>query len=1115
MYRPSDADQTGEGPFVLLRLSRVVVTRARSDLAVVGAAWLLLLCATSVLAATVLYADTVATGGLREAVAAEDVTTRNVDVRIAIDPDRLAAVDAIVRPTLGAALGSVGGAVVRIVRSDPLVPAGSGEGSATDLAVAASLEGLPEHARLTAGRWATAGADPIEATLSEPAARALGIGLGDRSSFTDIRAPSVGASFVVVGLWTPVDPNDPYWLGDPLERAGSQAGATGTTTRGPFVVADADLGAGISRGLSAEWRGLVPVAALSPGNARQLSSDVAGLRTRLGAQLPATAQPTVTTGLPRLLDSLTAAISASRSSILLLALQFGALAVYAVVLVSGLLLERRRAETALLRSRGATTGHLVRMALVEALLLALPVVVLAPLIAVGIVALVSRLGPAPVPTLVPTAGTVVAPAVVAVVAGLVWLAALTLPTVASAAAEAGVRASLARPIARTLGQRLGLDLVLVVVAGIGLWQLRLYGAPLTRTAGGTLVADPLLVAAPALTLVAGGIVAIRILPRLAELGERGLGRARGLVASLGSRQLARRPLRYTRSALLLVLAVALGTFAAAYAATWTRSQADQAAYRAVASVRVVANDYPTTPPWASASLVAGAPGVAAAVPVSLETVASGRSLREVRLAAVDAARLGAVIGSDSRAQRDDTDLRALAAARPDVGLPLPGRPARIRLTIDAALVPVESPLNPVDTAAFGTSEAIGASAVVADGSGRLSRIALGSFRLAGGRQSVATPLSVDAGGTVATATPPLRLEALELTIDPPTEVATIGSFAIDGLAVSDEASGERWVDARLDPAASGWSWRRDDDRGSETVATPADAPGRIEIANSRPISSTFEGAPTVFRLSVVEPREDALAAIANPALLAGAGLAIGDGLTLDAGGHPLDVRIVGSATLFAPLDPTAPFLVVDGPTLDLDRFAALGDVPRIDEWWLATTDDGQAAAGALEAPPFAAKQVIVRASLERSLLTDPVSLGVIGALALGAVAALVFAAIGFLVNTTVATAERSGELAVLRALGVSRRQLLGWLLAESAVLLVVGLIGGVALGILLAQVVLPATALTASGAPAVPAPIVVIPLEALVPIEAGAITLLVAALVIATRQVPPLHVGGAIRAGEE
>jgi hypothetical protein len=87
--------------------------------------------------------------------------------------------------------------------------------------------------------------------------------------------------------------------------------------------------------------------------------------------------------------------------------------------------------------------------------------------------------------------------------------------------------------------------VLVAVAVIAMLQLRLYGATLTRNTRGTLGVDPLLVAAPAIGLVAGAVLAIRIVPRLAELVERALARTKGLIGSLAARQVAR-PLRYTR-----------------------------------------------------------------------------------------------------------------------------------------------------------------------------------------------------------------------------------------------------------------------------------------------------------------------------------------------------------------------------------------------------------------------------------------------------------------------------------------------------------------------------------------------------------------------------------------
>ena len=50
----------------------------------------------------------------------------------------------------------------------------------------------------------------------------------------------------------------------------------------------------------------------------------------------------------------------AQSGILLLLVQFGVLAGYAVILVAALLMDRRRSETALLQARGAGFGHLVR-----------------------------------------------------------------------------------------------------------------------------------------------------------------------------------------------------------------------------------------------------------------------------------------------------------------------------------------------------------------------------------------------------------------------------------------------------------------------------------------------------------------------------------------------------------------------------------------------------------------------------------------------------------------------------------------------------------------------------------------------------------------------------------
>jgi ABC-type antimicrobial peptide transport system permease subunit len=172
-------------------------------------------------------------------------------------------------------------------------------------------------------------------------------------------------------------------------------------------------------------------------------------------------------------------------------------------------------------------------------------------------------------------------------------------------------------------------------------------------------------------------------------------------------------------------------------------------------------------------------------------------------------------------------------------------------------------------------------------------------------------------------------------------------------------------------------------------------------------------------------------------------------------------------------------------------------------------------AATLAAPPFESESVVDRAALLRSLSGDPVSLGIIGALGLGAVAAMVFAGIGFLVSATVSVSERVGEFALLRALGLSGRQLAVWLSLESAFLLFIGLLAGSALGVLLAWLVLPFATLTQTGAPPVPQPTVVVPWQAVVPAWILAVVLLVVTIVIVRRQLPAVRISGVLRARDE
>ena len=276
----------------------------------------------------------------------------------------------------------------------------------------------------------------------------------------------------------------------------------------------------------------------------------------------------------------------------LLMAQLAILAIYSVILIASLLADHRRPDTAGLLSRGAGPSQVGFLALAEGILIAIPAAVLGPWLAVAAVAILNVVGPLADVGLDTQPRVTVEGYLAAGAIAIVCVALLVLPSMLSARSLSAEQRGLTRHETRTLGQRMGLDIALLAISCIALWQLRLYGAPLTRTVQGSLGIDPLLVVAPAISLLAGGVLALRILPLLAQGAEAVVSRRRDLVATLGSRQLARRPLRYTRSALLLMIAVSMGVLTVSYAATWSSAQRDQAAYQAGADVRVVPGDSP-------------------------------------------------------------------------------------------------------------------------------------------------------------------------------------------------------------------------------------------------------------------------------------------------------------------------------------------------------------------------------------------------------------------------------------------------------------------------------------------------------------------------------------------
>ena len=341
------------------------------------------------------------------------------------------------------------------------------------------------------------------------AAAALGLVVGDdlglvaHSSDQPVAVPAR-----LVGTYAVDSGADALWHGD--ERLLNGVEDTGSyRTFGPFLTTANHLllAPGISQ-LDLRWR--------AAGSFGGLLLDEAGpLRDRVEA-LPGRLQEAVgsgvfvRTGLPALLSDAERSLLVSRSEVLLLVAQLSILAAYAILLTATQLVDHRRIQTALIRSRGANVGQIVLLSLSEGLVIAIPVVVIAPWLAVQALNLLNIAGP------LADAHLAIAPQVTsdgilaAAVAGILGVVLLALPPVLAARRFAAEQSGLSRQETRTFGQRVGLDVVLLAVAGIAIWQLRLYGARTTELVRGSLGLDPLLVAAPAIGLLAGEILTLRI-----------------------------------------------------------------------------------------------------------------------------------------------------------------------------------------------------------------------------------------------------------------------------------------------------------------------------------------------------------------------------------------------------------------------------------------------------------------------------------------------------------------------------------------------------------------------------------------------------------------------------
>ena len=1124
---------------------RVSLHRTRADWPIVAAAWLITLLAAVLLAAGPIYASAVSIAGLHRTLADAPVTEANIEINMRSAPNGAAALDPAVRGELQRLIEPLGGTIRESGRTDSFALPDQPAGGVRDLAVLGFAEGIEEHATLVSGSWpretAIRGA-PIPVAVSELTADPLGLVVGDGRRLVSRLDESLVISVQVTGIYRIDDEADPYWWDD-AQLVNGVVESANYQTYGPLMTTPANLlGSAGGASVKLSWQAFPDYGRLTVDGTTSLRTRLAELPTRLGIAA-APEHPTVRTGLEAILAAAERSLLVSRTGVLLLMAQLAILAAYAIVLTAALLVDHRRVDTALLRSRGAGAWQVALLALAEGVLLAVPAVLLGPFLAVAALGLLNVAGP------LAEIGLRIEPAVAADgflaagIAGAACVILLVLPALFAARGFAAEQGGLSRQETRTFGQRLGLDIALLAVTAIGLWQLRLYGAPLTRSVQGTLGLDPFLVAAPAIGLLSGGVVALRLLPLVAQAAETVLSRGRDLVGSLGSRQLARRPLRYTRSALLLMLAMSMGVFALSYSATWTGSQGDQARYQVGTDVRASpSRSLGALPGWALASAYRALPGIEVASPVNRQPIQVSLSAGNGELLAFDAETAPEVIQL-----REDTVGAPLAAlfgplrdGRPEPSLPsLPDGSAVLRIQADLDLREVvgfrvdpetgESGFGPIEIGQLVDREVVSATATLRDADGILHRISADPVRLQGSRAELILPLAQGSARSVEAAAQadarfaePLELAAVSLTLLLPQEDAiTDATIGIASLATSDDADGP-W--RSLDTGTDAWSvvWGQG---GVNPVAVPEQLVSGLSMTLAEGgrfgilpgVNNVGVGWDLSFRpRSITALASDPVPVVVNRAFLAATAAQVGETVDVTIDGVIRELQLTAAVSAFPTTDPGQPLVIMDEPTLGLLRLEGANRVDGVDQWWMRTADGAATSiVAALHETPFSSSEVVSLEDRTRSLSADPVALGIIGALTLGFVAAGLFAIVGLTVSAAVSARQRRTEFALLRALGLSGGQLSGWLWLENASLVVISMLAGTSLGLLIGWVVLPYITVTQRAAAPFPPVIVLTPWANIALLELLSAVALGAAVVVLAWLLRRIGVGTILRMGED
>ena len=702
--------------------------------------------------------------------------------------------------------------------------------------------------------------------------------------------------------------------------------------------------------------------------------------------------------------------------------------IYYLALVAGLVTRSRTTEISMLKSRGATTGQIGLLAMFEGLLLAVPAIILGPILAIGVSRVLGRiffdvggaLGHVPI--------TFSSQAFLLGVAGaLIAVVVLTLSTLS--AARHGIvefRQAGARPPGVPFIHRYYLDILLLVLIGFIWWQIQTKGSFLVRSLGtGEIEIDYSLLLGPLLGLLALGLLVLRIFPIAVTLVAKIAEPVVPAWLVQGLRRVARDPVIPGTLVVLLMLATAMGVIGSAFSSTLERSQRDRALYAAGADLRIEHGGSNTGEAQLNFSdLAIKLEGVTEAVDVQrtggyLGT--SGFSDTRVSVLAVDTEKFARVVWHRSDFAGGKSPEQLIAAITPDPssirflndGIELPGDATALALWVHPARPESNSSIR----------------ARFRDARGFFFDMSVGQLDFRGWRRFEADISPVPPRGRtfqrrfqLPVVTPPFTL--LSLHIPSRFGAREPGALFLGTLSAVTPTGETMIADFQT---TDGWSVVEDYAKTDLYALESSSSVTRDGMDSS----TRFSWAPGGFGLRGIRVGglETPMAALVSKSLLDNAEAKLGDTLSLTMSTTAIPFQPVEVADYFPTLDPRKePFVVVDLKTFN--HYLNMHDQTLnrgSNELWSSLNGGGGGTGeviDALSGGGVRVGQIFIASEMVNERVEQPlVNAGWGGLLVLMFLSLVLASASGVMLYSYLDTRERYTEFAILRTLGFSKRQL--------------------------------------------------------------------------------------------